>query len=301
MATEYKHSGAMGNALWSVPVFAVPATLVAALVYGYVCVYNPSEKLAVFLAIGYGALIAYLVSRAGKSAKCRSTMCMNAMGFAFGLFALYASWVCFIYALLNRFGNGGPIPTLVGLFFSPDEVWNIMQDIGKSGWFSLSGSMFNGTLLWISWGIEALTILGFSTFMPAFLMGDWVFCEPCNKWCAEKGDIARFGTPEPGAQMDRVKAGDLTVLGELPPDAGGQTPHIRLNNRRCESCGQTDAVEIKRYWYVQTNKGPNEKSEVLRSNMLLDEKDLNELQAALAAKPQPKISVAPTITPPSTM
>lgn len=284
----------MGNALWSIPIAAIPFTLIIGFIYGYACVYNPSEKLAILLATGYGVLIGYLVSRAGKAAKCRSFLCMRLMGFIFGLFALYSGWAFFLYALLNRFSNGTANVSLIQLYLTPTAVWNLMININRTGWFEMFHAPFNGTMLWLAWGCEALLIVGITALMPPYMMKAWVFCEPCKKWCKEKNDIARFGAPLPGDQTNRLKAGDLTVLGEL---VFGDCGNIRLYSRQCESCGKTDAIEIKRYWLAPTtNGGLSDTSELLRSYILLDANDLISLQNALAA--QLASNPIPTITPP---
>lgn len=295
----YKHSGKLGNGPWSIPIAAIPVTLLASVAYGYASVYMPCVGyLSIFLPIAYGALIAYVIARAGKAAKCRSDACLTIMGVLCGILALYAGWVSFLYALINRYSGGPTNVSLLQLFASPGAVWNMIVGLNTTGWFTIKGSTPTGILLWICWGIEALIIIGFTSLMPSHLLKKWVFCEPCDKWCTEKDDIARFGTPLPGDQTNRIKAGDLAVLAELPPYFGGKTPHIRLNNRRCDICGQTETVEIQRYWYEQTNKETNEKSEAMTQHVLLDSDALASLQNALLAQAEAKAALpVPSLTP----
>ncbi len=293
----YTHSGKMGNGPWSIPIAAVPVTLLASIAYGYACLYNPFVKLGVFITIGFGILIAYIVARAGKSAKCRSGACLMLMGLLCGVIAVYASWVVYLYGLMNRYGSGAANVSLFQLFLSPADVWTIVETINSRG-FKLNGSTLSGLTLWLAWGTEALILIGFATAMPTTYMKSWVFCEPCNRWCAEKDDIARFGAPLSGDQTEKLKAGDLTVLANLQPYAGGNTPHIRLNNRRCDTCGQTETVAIQRYWYEEVKGKSNEKSEVLTQHILLDADALTSLQNALVAQAEANAAQpAPQLTP----
>src|SRR5262249_14313170 len=119
----------------------------------------------------------------------------------------------------------------------------------------------------------------------ALSISDSVFCENCNVWCLEKDGIMRFSDPTP-PQVEALKAGKIATLGELAAvDAGTTVPYISINTRRCESCNQTESIQIKRVTFSKNDKGemtPDLKN--LTQPMLLDAAALGELQNALMPK-----------------
>src|SRR6185295_8381476 len=146
----YKHSGNPGNALWSVPIVGIPAVIVLAFAYGYLSRYIPCVGyVSVFLTIGYGLLIGYLIGRAAKASKCRNKAVVVLLGIVLGAFAVYCAWVVFIYT----FVSGAPGVSVWDIFTSPKLLWNVITVVNAKGWYTIRRSTPSGVILWIFWAI----------------------------------------------------------------------------------------------------------------------------------------------------
>jgi hypothetical protein len=301
-ASEFRYSGKMGASPLAIAVVTIPAVFILSLIYGHINVYNPLIYVNFLMTMGYGYLIAWIIGKVARLAKCRSPLSLALLSFLMGLWALYAVWAAWSFALINR-SIPALTPTLLEVYSNPRFLWTFITLVNTSGWFTIHNSTPSGIVLWIVWAIEAGAIVGIITFYPVKMLKGWVFCEPCGVWCLQKPDLARFSDPSNPEHVRRLKDGDLTVLAELPPMRPGNSAHIRVSSQRCAKCSETETIMVTRYWYVRNEKGVNEeKTKELTPHILLGPESLHALQTAIAAKAVAEQipTAAPTTPPPAT-
>jgi len=296
MGQVYAPSGKLGNGLLLMPIAGVASAAVLGIVYGYINNYNPLIYVQFFVTLFYGAGVGYALSKAVEWSKCRSAGATFAISAATGLFALYAAWVGFEYALINRSLSPGETgPTLFELFSSPRAVWNIAWEINETGWFTLfrSKTHLSGIVLTLLWVVEAAIIVGVTVFIPLGFVREHVFCEDCNVWCTEKKDLARFGPPRSSGVRQRLTDGDLTALGELSAEKILlHQPYIRVDSQRCEQCNSTAAFTAKEITPEQDKEGKwSDKEKELAGPVLYTDDDMVQLAEILGRKKAPATSI----------
>lgn len=298
MAQVYAPSGKLGNGLLLMPLVGIACAAVLGFAYGYINIYNPLIYIQAIGTLLYGLGVGYALAKAVEWSKCRSAGATFVVSAAAGLFALYAAWVTFEYALISRsLSTGEEGPTLFQLFSSPSAVWGIAWEINETGWFTLfrSKTQLSGIILTLFWIVEAAIIVGATVIIPLGFVREHVFCEDCSVWCKEKKDLARFGLARSSGVKQRLTDGDLTALGELPVDeAIANTPYIRVDSQRCEQCDSTAAFTAKEITHEQDKEGNwKEKEKELAGPVLYNDDDMVKLAEILSRKKAAATPVAP--------
>lgn len=277
----YRHSGRF-------PPLAAAAALVAGLLacvplafaYSYIIVYIPViGTITVFLTIGYGALAGFVAGLAMQRAKVRSRVVSLATAIPVGIFALWASWVTWVYAILRR---SDADVGLLDLVLDPAALWRVILIINEKGAWNLKGMAPTGGVLWALWGIEAAIILGLGVTVGLGMVRE-PFCEACNRWCAEVKGIAVLGSTSKDEIVPRLEQGDYAVLREPPPPT--EAAYTRIDLHQCPSCKGTTTLTATGVTVVPKKGGkPEVKERVLLEFLLLPEADLSTLQTVLAER-----------------
>lgn len=274
----YRPSGRLGGALTAVPLAILVSVPILALVYAYVDVYCPIVGYVSFIFLGvYAFAVLLVVSYVGYKAKCRNATFLRTMGLLAGLFALYASWVAFVYALLGREGQ---MPLgIVELFLQPRAVWEVVQAINEDGWFSLRSLTPSGVMLWIMWGIEAAVIVGLPTLAASMTIDDELFCEPCNAWCPAWKQPFLFEMPSDHQRLEPLQSGKVDPLADLATVTAEEPHHLRLRVQRCEACQSTAAFQAEVVALTQDKEGKQvENAEKLTPLVLLQPIEFQKLE-----------------------
>lgn len=255
MNQPYTHSGSMGQAPWMVPLLGGIAALFFGWIYAYICVYSPIAGYISFIfVLGFMFVVGFAVSQFGVVAKCRNPMAMKLLGGLVGSMAMYASWVVFVYALLNRFSEEDPNLSLVGMFFQPAVLWEVVGSINESGWYSIKSFTPTGGVLWFLWGVEAVVVIGGSALMADMMINDKVFCEHCNTWL-EEDDPTHLAQPQAVELSSQVKAGNIDALEQLGVLSSDQYPRYDLTTLLCPNCGKTTAFKMDEVTATVDNEG----------------------------------------------
>ena len=248
----YEHSGKLGQSWWTAPLAGLIVAVVGGFLYAYVDVYSPVVGVITLLVVfGFVVAMAVAVGTAGYFGKCRNPLFLRIVGFATGLLGWYVSWVVFEYALLHR-GQGAQL-SLGELFSSPSLQWEIAKKIAANGWFRALGMQPKGVVLWTIWGIEALLLVGGTTFLSSAALEDEVFCEPCNEWTSDSQ--IELTDPEDPQNVLLVQEENLEPILEFAPASPDAPAFIRIKLWECESCHETAAFSIERGQRVRDKDG----------------------------------------------
>ena len=148
----YAHSGKFGlmGPIYML-VMGTVGSLVLSAVYGYAIYYIPFIYLNFLITLGFGACVGFLVGYGGKLGKVRNPGMLLIFGLAFGMFAEYAGWVSWIFALSKQ----------QALALQPLDIWAVVMLVGQEGAWSIFGWTPTGASLFAIWAIEAVMIIGF--------------------------------------------------------------------------------------------------------------------------------------------
>ncbi len=258
----YKHSGRWGNAWLVLPLFGLVGSVVGSILYAYADVYIPvAGYFSVVLTAGFAFVVGVAASMGASVGKCRSVRLTHFLGFFVGVFALYCSWVAFVYVLFRRDLPDEVDIGLLQLFMSPAALWQFILLINESGWYSISSTTPTGSTLWAFWAIEAVIVIGGASFAAGTGIAGEVFCETCSRWCdATKGFMCLALTGEEDLPR-RLAEGSVEAIASFPPAGADEMQLIRVDVNRCPSCADHTTWQAALVTKELTKEGKLEEQE----------------------------------------
>jgi len=254
--------------------------------YAYAMVYSPLVILSLLIIAAYGFGLSFVMILAGKASKCRSTPVLAVMGVLIGVIALYTEWAAFESALLGKGSEG--VPGFVDLLLDPQEMWRFAQLINETGWYSISDATPSGLMLWITWGIEAVIVVGATTVGAIGSISDEVYCEECGQWCEDHSHVL-LTFPEDDDAFERVVQGDINALTTLDPPFEGQPAYLQVELKQCTECRLMATYQVKVVKHGIDDEGKPTVETTAVSPQCLVESDGFARLAALADRPFPEM------------
>lgn len=283
--THYRSSGAFSPlAFPTVLLVGLPAAMLLATIYAYAILYIPIAGYVTFiLSVGFGLLCGVAFGYAMRLGKVRNRTLGIALPLLLGLLAFYAHWAIWVYAFLQRADVDA---SLVGLFFQPSVLWEIVASINKTGAWELFHSTPTGIVLWLLWTAEALLIVVPCVF-GAFAMISAPFCERCGKWCDEEEGVQTLRTTDDNTVKAHAEAKDFAALRALGTADADELHFLRLDIHRCASCDHTNTLSVQRISISKDDKGKESRStDALVTHLLLTRAELAKLRALSSIEPQ---------------
>lgn len=238
----YVKSGNSGSAFVLWPAIALPAAAALSAAYAYALVYIPLGGYVNFLLLaGFVLGVGGASSAALKVAKCRNDAVATLLGVVGGLFALAASWVFFLYALINK--DGQIHVDLADLSAEPTGCWELIRSINEQGWYTIGGFTPSGAVLWVLWAIEAIAVVFCAAVLSRAATRTAVFCETCGVW-APVAETKRLRTPPEGAAAATFAQSDVERLLTLPDAEESANTFVRRETLRCAGCRGTAAYRF---------------------------------------------------------
>ncbi len=240
----YKHSGnfSTGGAAVALLVSAAVAFPLA-YAYAYVILYIPIAGYITFiLSAIFGGLMGLVASKTLMWGKVRNTGVALAIIVPASLWAFYASWAVWIYALLRR---AKMQLDLLPILLRPDVLWELIKKVNEVGAWRLRSWTPTGTALWIFWAAEAVLILGLAFLVGLVMFRGNPYCEACNSWCKETEGVGKVAAGDRAELTQRMEAKDfahLEKLGQVQPEA---KEWFRLDLYECPTCKMTNTLSVK--------------------------------------------------------
>lgn len=286
----YKHSGEIGSCgPLLMMLFGIPGGLVLGGIYGYALLYVPVAEIHILLTLALGAAAGYLVTLGGRLGKVRNTGFLLLSGLIFGSFAEYFGWVSWIYAYSQQ----------DILVIDPLKISAVMKSIAQTGGWSVFDWTPKGTALYIIWALEAIVIIGLSTFIPRKLLGTKPFCESCNQWIKDKDLILPL---EPIDQPEefrlQLEAGDATALEALEVIELGSEHFSKLEIYHCAACKEFYLLNVVNITLSQDSKGAiKEQSNHIIKNLIVGQELYEKIKESMPEDYQYSKSKAGSETP----
>lgn len=230
-ARKHTSSGSVGLG-FALPLIAVVAASLGAIVYAYINVYSPIAGITTLICVaGLAAVVAVPVAIGAKVLKCRSTAWIAATGAFGGFAALFFAWAFFAAVLLRNQGLEMPLTHFVT---NPGALWPFLGLLSETGWFEIKGVAPKGGFLWVLWILEAAIVVGAPTLIALGVDGETAFCESCNEWCddEESIDLRLPGDDQVNALCEAGLMGLTSVAFPKSEDE----PVLRVSLQRCPSC-----------------------------------------------------------------
>ena len=272
----YRHSGAFGfQGLVYMLAFGAVAAVVLGLVYAYSTEYIPLVYLNMLLVIAYGAGVGACVHFGAKWGKVRNGSLLLLGGAVAGLMAEYTNWVWWVFAYTKQ----------EVFIYMPADLWQAIQDVNEQGAWSVFGSTPTGWELWAYWGLEALVIVGLSSFAAWVTLSSLPFCETCGRWADHKDSLSPLdAVSDPQAFKSKLELGDYTSvksLRKLPEEGTGYTTVILQN---CPACTASNFLTVQAVTVSRDKKGKISRSTAnILQNLVLNADTYRSIRSALLA------------------
>ena len=193
-----------------------------------------------FAALLAGAGVGAAAALAGRAGALRNTPALLAAALPGAVLAVYLQWV----AWAGSFGTGfAEAPTFP--LWSLSDLRLMMELYALLGGFDVAGVPIEGGLLYATWVLEGVLIVGAALFAAATLHDARAYCESCGAWTRETLSQTRALGAPPQQVVQEADAGQAAALAGLPP-AAAQGPHYRVVVESCPHCDKLTLLSVSR-------------------------------------------------------
>lgn len=257
---EMKPSGKVKPSFFLLFPLALLLTCLLAALYQGILYINPFIYFNV-LAFGGMCVVVFVVTNfLGQMGHCRNSTVSGLAGVILGGAALYTSFVVLI-------GNLAELP-YVDLFLAPDTVWGLIELVGAQGYYSVFDATFNGGVLWGTWIIEAIGLVGVPAVMGWSTTGEQLYCESCGKWAETEENIAVFAFEDEEALKTSFKNADMGFLHGAAPVEATAASFYSLDAQICDGSTDLSAMSLVKTKLSLNKEGKVEETkDILVSNI----------------------------------
>jgi hypothetical protein len=278
----YRHSGKFGlHGLALAVIVPIAAGFPLGFVYATLIKWIPFIYLNVFITAGYGFLFGFLAGWAMKFGKVRNNPLAALCGAVSGIIGLYFGWNGHIHAYFES----------APAFCMPGEVLNGMKYLYEHGSWTLKGETITGVVLGIVWVVEALIIVGISILTPYAMISGTPFCERNECWLDEEKKISTMEAFVQTAQLEAIKAGDLSPLFQARAKREGASTFGRLTIKHSSKCEEFCTVTVANVTVTIDKKGKiTEKTQKLATNIIVSKSMFEQIVKLEQLKPEPPLA-----------
>lgn len=232
----YKHSNYTNpSSIFILLVLSTIGTLILSAIYSYAIHYIPLVFLNVICTIFFGYLTGVIVGISGKIAKIRNSTILTIFGIIFGLFAVYSSWVIWLFELFQR----------QEWVFNPVTILHIMQFLSIEGVWSSGSFTPTGFLLYIIWFVEAAIIVGGCIYASSTYIKNDAFCEKCNAWVNDKYKLFNLNYVCNSTKLKNLlHQGQFSALSDLKIQNPPGDAYTTVELSKCSNCDELYLLKV---------------------------------------------------------
>ena len=259
----YKHSKYTNpSSIFILLVLSTIGTLILSAIYSYAIHYIPLVFLNVICTIFFGYFTGIIIGISGKIAKIRNSTVLTVYGIIFGLFAVYSSWVIWLFELFQR----------QGWTFNPVTILHIMQFLSIEGVWSSGSFTPTGFLLYIIWFVEAAIIVGGCIYASSTYIKNDAFCEKCNAWVKDRHVLPNLNyTYNSNKLKNLLHQGQFSALSDLKIQDPPNDSYTAVELSKCSNCDELYLLTVNIVEIIKKSDGnfKTHKTTVVQ-NMIID-------------------------------
>lgn len=229
----YRSSGVVPTRglLLTVGSLAVCVTLLSLLyaLAGYYFTYFWAKGFAL---LAFSFLIAKSVLWLGRSGGIRSGFYSLSAGLLTSLAAVYLMWMWFVWILSDY-------EILVS---DPVALFGVVVQIGQLGLWDFEGNAPTGWALYSIWLAEAGLLVGITLFQVR--TGLIPFCEACNAWTVDRGELAVLRADDPAQLRQDLEDENYTELARLASGIDIAN-YLQAWLHSCPACDESHYLSIR--------------------------------------------------------
>lgn len=254
----------LGVGLVSAAALAVPLTLLVKAL--------ESAIIGFFAPLAYGAGVGFAVQLAARLSHVRNPKFAHFIGLVVGLFAVYISWIVYIWILSDFLF---PVTALVG---EPGIVFGIMQNLAAVGPWSVFGWQPTGWQLYGVWLLEALFVVLCCTALAA--NASLTYCEDCRRWTKKLRWTLKLPTADWNVVRLELEGENYEVLHELAKIPYDESDRLDVVVSSCPTCENANFLTLSHVTIVQGGDGPETKTEAVVQNLIVPHDLIEPLEQA---------------------
>jgi len=281
----YKPSGKFSPLFFVYALLIVVAVVpIISAVYIYLSYYTPIVYLKIFVTIGCGIAMGFLMGFAAKLGKARNPMLVLVSTVAVMCIAKYVQWTVYIplvfydsYRINVTFSDR--FLTSLYLLAEPGTVFEMASVINAAGIWSMGRGMtaVSGVPLFAVWAMEFAAMTG-AACMAAREKPRFPFCEDSNAWYGKKPDRVEAGIPgnfeHLKAAIENGRHGELAHLARLAKEKDGGADLLSLLFYKSPSPAQPYYLQINQ---VKINRGKKKEGKTLLKYIAVDGESAKEI------------------------
>ncbi len=300
---RYKSSGKTGGLFFVYGIAGIAAIAATSWLYQKLLEWIPLIYVSFLATLGFAAAVFFVAFLIGSLGHNRSALLGAFLGLVIGCAGLFGSHYVAYRGMVDR-ATDSIVDSVedLGQSITREDARKRLGKVGmgtyidvrvESGWSvgrrGRSGQ-FNGALVWIIWGIEALVLVG------AGLIGGWsatseIYCESCKAWI-DGGDhlLARWDLDAQAVhdleQAQRVD--DIVRIASSPPGGRQLSQYVEFKSTYCAKCKQTMYLTVTKHW-SEPNKegGTDDHQDDLHANVVVTPELVGQLSELGRSHPAP--------------
>lgn len=278
----YKETGKIGTgSALSICAAGTAAAALLGLIYGYATAYIPFIYVSFIITVLYGSSLGFIVGKVAYMTKVRNRTAIVGLAILVGFFAVYFSWVFWLYAASEQ--------TI--LEFNPATLLNYMQDIAVDGMWSIFSYTPSGTYLYTIWTMEALFISAMTVLIGIGKIGKQPYCESCELW-TEPTSVSMHLSPIENVEdlLSSLERNNLSELKKLVENNPKQLSRTQVIISNCTNCSTTYYLTIHSITDTVNVDGEKEPEEdLIVENLILTNQAYAEIMKWKSGLNAPKL------------
>ena len=164
-----------------------------------------------------------------KNCKDKKLNCFNSLRYNLWTFAVYSSWVIWLFELFQR----------QGWTFNPVTILHIMQFLSIEGVWSSGSFTPTGFLLYIICFVVAAIIVGGCIYASSTYIKNDAFCEKCNAWVVDKHKLPNLNYTYNSTKLKNLlHQGQFSALSDLKIQDPPNDSYTAVELSKCSNCDE---------------------------------------------------------------
>ncbi|MDQ2086705.1 hypothetical protein RBH29_09735 [Herbivorax sp. ANBcel31] len=268
----YKHSKYVNpSSIFILLLMGIAGTLILSAIYSYAIHHLPLKPLNIICTVLFGYLTGLFIGISGKIAKIRNPIILTIIGVVFGLFAVYSSWVIWLFELSQR----------QEWIFDLSAIFHTMQTISVNGVWSANSYTPTGFLLYIIWFVEATAILGTCVYASSTFIKKDAFCEKCNVWIDTKYVLPNLNHTSSNDKLrNLLHQGQFSALSDLEVQNQPSNLFTMVELSKCSKCNEIYLLTVKAVEIIKSSNGNFSRDETtIVQNMIIDDEIYDSIKS----------------------
>lgn len=217
----------------------------AAFIVSWPYVFILNQVAVVFLvdilaAVGLGHFMGAVAKVAMRRLKIHSAASAVVLGLGGGFLGVWFAWLVYIFIW-----SGYSFSSYIYHAINPLSLIGAMEFVAENPYWSFSkGSAEPAIFYYAIWLVEFVAVAVIAMKSSRAFVEENARCEGCGEWIAQTGDSIQLSLSGKAEVTERLAAGDVSALAELPlyDPGSGEPAWIEVKGYACPTCRDRESL-----------------------------------------------------------